>query len=109
MAADIEAGPVVDHLRRRIGRGLGIGPRAEIGGKCGGRECDQGCCAKQKLFHVRSPKLRRLTLSKQRGPNLVASRHCRSNRCPHCDKAATVRVPSNPSRTVTAAASPIGG
>src|SRR6185295_905160 len=55
MAADIEAGPVVNHLRGRIGGSLRVGPRGDIGRECGGRECDQGCCAKQKFFHIRSP------------------------------------------------------
>jgi hypothetical protein len=51
MAADVEAGPVVDHLRRRVGRSLGVGARLHVG--CGSRrgQRKQGNRTQQNPFH----------------------------------------------------------
>src|SRR5258705_1244623 len=49
VAADIEAGPVVNHLRRRIGRSLGVGARRDVrreGWRC---ECNNCGHAQQKF------------------------------------------------------------
>src|SRR5215468_1775084 len=74
MTADIEAGPVIDHLRRGIGRSLGVRARRNVG--CRGRCCQrkQGDCAEQVRLHGSIPVISKFTLSKQRDPNLVASR-----------------------------------
>ena len=52
VAADIEAGPVVDR-RRRIGRSLGVGAGREVGSQCwhGRAESDEGHRCEQKLLH----------------------------------------------------------
>ena len=48
IAADVEAGPVVDRLRRRIGRSLGIGARGQISRNSRRRERDNSGSAEQK-------------------------------------------------------------
>ena len=53
MAADIEAGPVVD--RRGKHRRPGIAARAEIGAKRGRNEDGKGSGGEQDFFHLRSP------------------------------------------------------
>src|SRR6185437_13393236 len=55
MTADIEAGPVIDGLRRRIGRCLGVGARRKICCKrrCG-EECNRGG-GEQEFLHDGSP------------------------------------------------------
>src|SRR5438552_9191365 len=53
MAADIEAGPVVD--RRGKHRRLGIAARAEIGAKRGRNKGGKGNGGEQDFFHLRSP------------------------------------------------------
>src|SRR3954452_6612173 len=77
MAADVEAGPVVDHLRRRVGRSLGVGARLHVG--CGSRRSQrkQGNRAQQNPLHD-YPRSFNSTLRKQRGVNWVASRRCRN-------------------------------
>src|SRR4029077_5819758 len=57
MAANVEAGPVVDHLGRRIHGSFGVGARRNIGCECGSRECDANGCAEQKFLHRNSPLL----------------------------------------------------
>ena len=79
MAADVEAGPVVNHFRRRIDGSLGVRARRNV--RREGRRCERnnGGCAQQNSLHERFPIQRRcVTLPKQRGLNLVASRQCRS-------------------------------
>ena len=54
MAADIEAGPVIDHGRRGVGRRLGIGPGRHVSGKRRARKSGQGSqagSADQNLLH----------------------------------------------------------
>src|SRR6266446_536698 len=55
MAADIEAGPVVNHFRRRIDGSLGVGTRRNVRRK--GRRCERnnGGCAQQNSLHERFP------------------------------------------------------
>src|SRR5436305_6957124 len=51
MSADIEAGPVVDGLRRRIDRSLCIRPRRYIRRERGSCECEKGSSAEQNFPH----------------------------------------------------------
>ena len=55
MAADIEPGPVIDDLRRGIGRRLGIGSGRHVGRKSWSRHGRQRGSAEQNLLHLRSP------------------------------------------------------
>src|SRR6185437_8363843 len=55
MAADIEPGPVVDSLGRRIGGRLGVGAWRQVGRKGWSSKCDRGGCAEQKFLHVGTP------------------------------------------------------
>src|SRR5258705_839176 len=75
MAADVETGPVIKHLRRRIVRCLDVGGRRHVGQAHRRCERKNGGCAQQNSLHERFPiRHRCVTLIKQRGLNLVASR-----------------------------------
>ena len=55
VATDIESGPVVDHLRRRVDRSLGVGARRNVGRECRRSKNNNSGCTKQRLSHLHSP------------------------------------------------------
>ena len=70
MAADIEAGPVVDHSRRGIGRSLGIGARRHVSRDRGSGKRDQSGCAEQKLLHDWFPVIVAIDINQTTWPQL---------------------------------------
>src|SRR5882724_11487214 len=92
MAANIEAGPVVDRFGRRVDRSFRVGARPQIGGERGTSEDETNGCTEQKFFHENPRYWRNRHQSNNVAPVWLLRGNAGARLVSRCDREATTPI-----------------